>query len=90
METVQRLNANLTKKTIYKANFNLTKQANNLLGSAFKIDSTNSVPNLKCIPCNYYLFCFRKKKNDIKVLINLGNEINAMHLAYAMKIGLPI
>lgn len=33
---------------------------------------------------------FRKDQNDTRVLINSGSEVNAVHLAYAADLGLPV
>ena len=38
----------------------------------------------------YYLFYFRKNIIGIKALIDLGNEVNIITLAYASKLGLKI
>ena len=38
----------------------------------------------------YYLLRFRKDNADIKALIDSGNEVNAMTLAYAPKLGLKV
>lgn len=38
----------------------------------------------------YYLFRFQKDLHETKVLIDLGNKINIMTLAYAAKLDLKI
>ena len=47
----------------------------------------------KRVLCIRYPVRFRQKNDededkDVRALIDLGNEVNAMHLAYAMKLGL--
>lgn len=43
------------------------------------------------IPPIYYLFCFYKnKKNKMQALINSENEVNAMKLPYALKLGFKV
>ena len=38
----------------------------------------------------HYLLCFQKDIADIRALIDLGGEINAMILAYASKLGFKV
>ena len=45
--------------------------------------------------CIYYLVQFRQKNNedknkDVKVLVDTGSEVNAIHPIYAMKLGLRV
>ena len=40
------------------------------------------------VPCIYYLVQFCKDKEAIGAIINSGNEVNTMTLAYAKKLGL--
>ena len=54
---------------------------------------TSREATLQRVPCIRYLVQFRRrndedKDKDIRALINLGSEVNAMHLAYATKFGL--
>ena len=42
---------------------------------------------LERVPCVYYPLRFRKDTADVKALIDLGNEVNAMTPAYASKLG---
>ena len=44
---------------------------------------------LNRVPCIYYQLQFRKdKKASIWAIINLGNKVNAMTLAYTKQLGL--
>lgn len=45
---------------------------------------------LEKVSCIHYPLCFRKDTIEVKVLLDSGNEINAITLAYAAKIGLKI
>ena len=45
---------------------------------------------LERVPCIYYLLCFQKDIKDVKALIDLGNEVNAMIPAYASKLCLNV
>lgn len=87
IETIQKQNSGLTKKAVPRLSFYLAKQTVNKLGYVSKPNSINLAPILKYVPCIYYLIRFCKDLIDIKALINLGCEINAMHLAYAKKTG---
>ena len=46
--------------------------------------------NLERVPCIRYLVQFRKDQDDTKALIDSGSEVNAMHAAYAVKLGLSV
>lgn len=46
-------------------------------------EAKNEAVMLEKVQCIYYLLCFQKNFVDIEVLINFGNEVNTMTLAYA-------
>ena len=46
--------------------------------------------SLERVFCIHYLFCFYKNTIGIKALIDPGNEVNTMTLAYRPKLGLKI
>ena len=46
--------------------------------------------SLKHVPYIYYLLCFQKDTIGIRALIDLGNKVNAMVPAYALKLGLKV
>lgn len=52
---------------------------------AFNIN--NLILLLKYILCIYYPLYFQKIKNNVEVLINFSNEVNAITPAYAKKLG---
>ena len=43
---------------------------------------------LQRVPCIHYLIRFKKK--EVQALIDLGSEVNAMTLAYALRLGLRV
>ena len=43
---------------------------------------------LERVPCIHYPLRFRKDTADVKALIDLGSEVNAMTPVYASKLGL--
>ena len=54
---------------------------------------TSREATLERVPCIQYLVRFRRKNDedkdkDIRALIDSGNKVNAMHSAYATKLGL--
>ena len=53
-------------------------------------ESESEYPNLARVPCIRYPITFRKKSLSVLTLIDLGNEINAIHLTFARELGLPI
>ena len=57
------------------------------------MNDTSKEATLEQVPCIQYLVQFHQKNNkdenkDVRALIDLGSEVNAMHLAYATKLGL--
>lgn len=50
----------------------------------------NDEVTLARVPCIYYLLCFWKDRNKVQALLDLGNKLNAMKLAYALKLGLKV
>ena len=45
---------------------------------------------LECILYIHYLVYFKKDKTQIQALIDLGSEVNAIHLSFAKQLGLHI
>ena len=53
---------------------------------------TSIEATLERVPCIWYLVQFRRKNDkdkdkDMRALIDLGSKVNAIHLAYATKLG---
>ena len=42
------------------------------------------------VPCIYYLVWFQEDKDQVRALLNSGNEVNAMNPAFTRKLGLHI
>ena len=45
---------------------------------------------LDCVPCIYYSVQFKKDTAEVRALIDLESEVNAMTPAYVKKLGLRI
>ena len=45
---------------------------------------------LECVLCIHFSLCFWKDIAGVKALIDLGNEVNVMIPAYALKLGLKV
>ena len=46
--------------------------------------------NLTRVPCIWYPITFRKESMPMSALLDSGSEVNAIHLTFAWKLGLPI
>lgn len=77
-------------EAVRKSNPSSIRKAVNKPGSGLETNTANSAPGLECVPYIYYLVRFQKDQVDTKALIDLGSEVNAMHPAYAKKIGLSV
>ena len=42
------------------------------------------------LPCIYYLVQCQKDGSQVQALLNSGSEVNAMNLAYALRLGLRV
>ena len=45
---------------------------------------------LDCVPCIYYPVQFKKDTTEVRALIDLGSEVNAIAPAYTNKLGLRV
>ena len=53
-------------------------------------ESKGEYPNLARVPCIWYPITFQKKSVSILALLDSGNEVNAIYLALAQKLELPV
>ena len=51
---------------------------------------TSKEANLERVPCIRYPVRLRKDQDEVEALIDSGSEVNAMHPAYAAKLGLRV
>ena len=51
---------------------------------------TSKEANLERVPCIRYPVRLRKDQDEVEALLDSGSEVNAMHPAYAAKLGLRV
>ena len=62
-----------------------------LISATFlSVTETNTEGTLERVSCIYYPLRFQKDTIGVRALVNLGNEVNAMTPAYAVKLGLKV
>ena len=78
----------ITKKIFMVLNIlNLKKIQKLILALVIFVFITKTKKVLKKIFCIYYLIYFQKSINNIKALINSGNNSNIITLIYTLKLG---
>ena len=69
------------------------KKLVSVLATSAPINDTSRKATLEWVPCIQYLVWFHRNKDkdedrDVRALIDLSSEVNAMHPTYATKLGL--